>query len=65
MMGPPLLADGGGIVGQVEAELSAAQRFLPVNAMVLSEEERTHGELYCEMALISMYVCVWGGVGCG
>jgi len=54
MLGPPLLADGDGVVQELEAELKAGEDFLPTNAIALSEDERKYGELPCEMAVIAM-----------
>ncbi|MGB1606824.1 MAG: hypothetical protein ACPIOQ_79590, partial [Promethearchaeia archaeon] len=54
MAGPPLMADGAGLVEGLERELQAAQAFLPTNAIALDEDERAHGELPCELALVSV-----------
>ena len=54
MLGPPLLADGDGLVQELEAELKAGEDFLPTNSIALSEDERKYGELPCEMAVIAM-----------
>ena len=54
MLGPPLLADGDGLVLELESELKAGEDFLPTNAIALSEDERKYGELPCEMAVIAM-----------
>ena len=54
MAGPPLLADGAGLVEGLERELEAAEAFLPTNAIALDEDERAHGELPCELALVSV-----------
>ena len=54
MLGPPLMAEGDGLVQGLENELAHAERALPTNAIVLTEEERKHCELPCEMAVVSI-----------